>query len=99
MFDKLMGQLGPMKEAMDQAKKKLDTITVKGEAEDGMVVVYVNGNRKVTDIQINEALMEDGDKEAIQELLQLALNKALESADSVNEMEMASAARGFMPGF
>lgn len=94
-----MGQLGPMKEAMDQAKKKLDTITVKGEAEDGMVVVYVNGNRRVTDIQINEAMMEDGDKEAIQELLQVALNKALESADSVNEMEMASAARGFMPGF
>jgi DNA-binding YbaB/EbfC family protein len=99
MLDKLMGQLGPMKEAMDQAKKKLNTISVKGEAEGGMVIVYVNGNRRVTDIQINKTLMEDGDKEAIEELLQVALNKALESADSVNEMELASAARGFMPGF
>lgn len=93
-----MGQLGPMKDAMDQAKRKLDTITVKGEAEGGMVVVYVNGNRRVTDIQINQALMDEGDKEAIQELLQTALNKALIHADSVNEMEMASAARGLMPG-
>jgi DNA-binding YbaB/EbfC family protein len=72
MLDKLMGQLGPMKEAMDQAKKKLNTISVKGEAEGGMVIVYVNGNRRVTDIQINKTLMEDGDKEAIEELLQVA---------------------------
>jgi DNA-binding YbaB/EbfC family protein len=80
-------------------QEKLNTISVKGEAEGGMVIVYVNGNRRVTDIQINKTLMEDGDKEAIEELLQVALNKALESADSVNEMELASAARGFMPGF
>ena len=98
MLDKLMGNLGPMKEAMDNAKKKLDTLSVKGEAEGGMVVVYVNGNRRVTDIQINQSMMEDGDKEAIEELLQIALNKALANADNVNEMEMASAARGMMPG-
>ena len=42
--------------------------------------------------------MDDGDKEAIEELLQVALNKALTSADSVNEMENASAMRGMMPG-
>jgi len=97
MFDKLMGQMGPMKDAMDQAKKKLDTMSVKGEAE-GQVSVYVNGNRRVTDIKISEDLMQNGDKEAIEELLQVALNKALESADSMNEMEMAMAARTMMPG-
>jgi len=98
MFDKLMGQMGPMKEAMDKAKKKLDSLSVKGEAEGGMVAVYVNGNRRVTDIQINQSLMDDGDKEAIEELLQAALNKALQNADNINEMEMASAARSMMPG-
>ncbi|MCD6092308.1 MAG: YbaB/EbfC family nucleoid-associated protein [Bacteroidales bacterium] len=98
MLNKLMGSLGPMKEAMDKAKKKLDTITVKGEAEGGMVSVYMNGNRKVKEIKINQKLIDDGDKEAIEELMQLAINKALEHAESVNEMEMASAARGMMPG-
>lgn len=93
-----MGNLGPMKEAMDKAKKKLDTITVKGEAEGGLVSVYVNGNRKITEIHINQKLMDDGDKEAIEELVLTAANKALENAESVNEMEMASAARGMMPG-
>ena len=97
MLDKLMSQMGPMKEAMDQVKKKLDTMSVKGDA-DGQVAVYVNGNRRVTDIKISEELMQNGDKEAIEELLQVALNKALESADSMNEMEMASAARSMMPG-
>lgn len=98
MLNKLMGNLGPMKEAMDNAKKKLDTITVKGEAEGGLVSVYANGNRKITEININQKLMDDGDKEAIEELVLTAINKALEHADSVNEMEMASAARGMMPG-
>lgn len=98
MLNKLMGNLGPMKEAMDNAKKKLDTITVKGEAEGGQVSVYTNGNRKITEININQKLMDDGDKEAIEELVLTAINKALEHADSVNEMEMASAARGMMPG-
>ncbi len=93
-----MGNLGPMKEAMDKAKKKLDTIIVKGEVEGGMVSVYVNGNRKITEIKINQKLMDDGDKEAIEDLVLAATNKALEHAESVNEMEMASAARGMMPG-
>jgi len=98
MLDKLMSQMGPMKEAMDQAKKKLDTMSVKGDADGGKIEVYVNGNRRVTDIKINESLMKEGDKEAIEELLQVALNKALASADSINEMEMAAAARSMMPG-
>ena len=96
MFDKLMSQMGPMKEAMEQSKQKLETITVKGEAEG--VEVYINGNRRVTEIKINQGLFDEGDKEAIEELLQVATNKALDSANNVNEMEMASAARGMMPG-
>ena len=36
--------------------------------------------------------MDDGDKEAIEELVLTAMNKALIHADGVNEMEMASAA-------
>jgi len=98
MLNKLMGNLGPMKEAMEKAKTKLDTITVKGDAEGGMVSVYVNGNRRITEVNINQKLMDEGDKEAIEELVLTAANKALEHADSVNEMEMASAARGLMPG-
>lgn len=98
MLNKLMGNLGPMKEAMDNAKKKLDAITVKGEAEGGLVSVYANGNRKITEININQKLMDDGDKEAIEELVLTAINKALEHAESVNEMEMASTARNMMPG-
>lgn len=93
-----MGNLGPMKEAMDNSKKKLDAITVKGEVEGGLVTVYANGNRRITEININQKFMDDGDKEAIEELVQTAINKALEHADSVNETEMATTARSLMPG-
>ena len=77
MLDKLMSQMGPMKDAMEQAKKKLDTITVKGEADGDQIVVYVNGNRRVTEVKISQSLMDGGDKEAIEELLQVALTKPL----------------------
>lgn len=62
-----MGNLEPMKEAMDNSRKKLDSLTVKGEAEGGLVSVYSNGNRRITEININQKLMDDGDKEAIEE--------------------------------
>ena len=34
----------------------METITVKGEAEGGLVSVFVNGNRRVTEININQKL-------------------------------------------
>jgi DNA-binding YbaB/EbfC family protein len=93
-----MGNIGPMKEVMDKTKQKLDTITIKGEVEGGLIQVLVNGNRRVTEIFIDQSILDAGDKEAIEELVLTATNKALEQADSVNELEMANAARSLMPG-
>lgn len=98
MLNKLMGNIGPMKEVMDKTKQKLDTITIKGEVEGGLIQVLVNGNRRVTEIFIDQSILDAGDKEAIEELVLTATNKALEQADSVNELEMANAARSLMPG-
>ena len=93
-----MGNIGPMKEVMDRTMQKLDTITIKGEAEGGLVQVFVNGNRRITEISIDQSILSDGDKEAIEELVLTATNKALDQADSINELEMANAARSLMPG-
>jgi len=98
MLNKLMGNLGPMKEAMDKSKRKLDTLIVKGEAEGGLVSVLINGNRRITEIKIDQKLMDDRDLEAIEDLVLTAANKAIQQADQVNELEMANAAKSMMPG-
>lgn len=97
MFGKnMMEKLQSMQGQMEEIKSRLETITVRGEAENGKVVVHINGNRKITDIHIDSSLVV-GEKEELEELLVLATNRAIEQADNVNATEMQTAAMGMMP--
>jgi len=68
---------------------------VDGEAGNGMVVATVTANREVKNIAIDEDLLDD--KEALEDYLIIALNKAMEKANGINEAEMAAAAKGGLP--
>ena len=98
MFAKgMMEKLQAMQGRMEEIKNRLETIVVRGEAENGKIIVQINGNRKVKDIQLDPELL-TGDKEELEELLAVAVNRAIEQADNVNNSEMQSAAMGMMPG-
>ncbi|MDB9775208.1 YbaB/EbfC family nucleoid-associated protein [Vicingaceae bacterium] len=98
MFGDMMGKLQEMKQQTEKIKKRLDSISVDGDAEGGMVKVVVTANKKVTSITISNELMAEGDKEQIEDLTMIALNKALAKAEDVSDAEMAGAAKGFLPG-
>jgi nucleoid-associated protein EbfC len=86
MFDKLL-------EAQAKAgemKQRLDAISVSGSAEGGKITVVANGNKVVQSINIDEEFLKDADKEELEELLIVAINKAMEQADNVNQSEMAA---------
>lgn len=91
-----MGKLQDMKQQMDEIKARLDTITVEGEAGNGAVKITVTGNRKIKGVKISDTLA-NADREELEDLLIIALNKAIENADKVNESEMQGAAMGVMP--
>ena len=95
----MMGKLQEMQQKTEEVKKRLDTISVEAEAEDGLVKVVSTANRKITSITIQPSLMEEGDKEQIEELTLLAVNRALEKAEKVAETEMQGVAKGMLPGF
>ena len=96
MFGKgMMEKLQAMKQETESIKRRLDTIFVKGEAENGKIKVEISGNRKIKTISVDDSLMND--KEELEELLIIATNRAIEQADHVNEMEMGKAAINFMP--
>lgn len=90
-----MGKLQEAQQKMEETKSKLDTITVIGEAQG--VKVTINGNKVVTNVDIPQMIIDDGDKEQIEELLLLALNRGLDSADKVAQAEGANAMKGVMP--
>lgn len=97
MFGDMMGKLQEMKQKMEESKARLNNITVQGESPNGLVQVTVNGNRRVKSIEIKQELLNENDKEQLEDFLIIALNKAIEQADKVNETEMGSAAQGMLP--
>jgi DNA-binding YbaB/EbfC family protein len=98
MFGDMEGMMAKLKEAqakIEETKIRLNTIMVDGEAGNGMVVATVTANREIKNIAIDADLLDD--KEALEDYLIIALNKAIEKANGINEAEMAAAAKGGMP--
>lgn len=83
-FDQ-MKQLKELQQKMEETKKRLDTIEVSSANE--YVKVSVNGNRKITSIE----LIRQDDKLLLEEQLKNAINDALEQAEKVIQSEMMGA--------
>ena len=73
-----------------EVKKRLDAISVSGVAEGGKITVTANANKVVQSIHIDSAFLADADKEEIEELLVVAVNKAMEQAENISQSEMAA---------
>jgi DNA-binding YbaB/EbfC family protein len=86
MFDKLM----EAQQKAGEVKKRLDAITVSGAAEGGKITVTANGNKVIQSIHIDSSFLADADKEEVEELLVVAVNKALDQAENVSQSEMAA---------
>jgi len=86
MFDKIM----EAQQKAGEVKQRLDAISVSGSAEGGKITVNANANKVIQSINIDPAFFKDADKEELEELLLVAINKALEQADNVSQSEMAA---------
>lgn len=81
-----------------EVKKRLDAITVTGTAEGGKITVQANGNKVVRSIAIDEEFLKEAGKEELEELLVVAVNKALEQAENVSQSEMAAMTSAMLGG-
>ncbi|GAA5043537.1 nucleoid-associated protein [Marivirga lumbricoides] len=99
MFDmmKMMGQIKEVQGKVKQAQENLVHITAEGEAGAGMVKAVVNGKKQVISIDIDSSLVNDNDKEMIQDLTVAAINKAMEEVDVKAREEMKKATDGVLP--
>ena len=81
MFGDLMGMMGKLKETqakVEATKKRLDTVYIDENSNDGLLKVTLTANRTIKTIEIDEELLKD--KEQLEDYLILTLNKAIDTA-------------------
>lgn len=98
MFD--MKKAMELKKMMEEITARLETITVEGTSGDGkfQVTASVTATKKVQNISISDELIQQGDKEYIEDLLVTALNRAMDKAQNVADAEGRNAAMGGLFG-
>lgn len=93
-----MGMMGKLKETqqrIEETKKRLDTVLVDESSNDGLLKVTLTANRTVKSIAIDDTLLQD--KDQLEDYLVLVMNKAIEKASQINEVELAAVAKEGMP--
>ena len=93
-----MGMMGKLKETqqkIEETKKRLDSVLIDEQSNDGLLKVTLTANRLVKSIEVDAALLDD--KEQLEDYLVLVMNKAIAKATSVNETELAAVAKDGMP--
>jgi len=94
----MMSKLQDMQGAVEDSKKRLENIYVKGDALDGKIKFVLDGNRKLKELFIKDEVYESMEKNDFVESMIEGFNKAIEDADHVNENEMKSTAFNVFPG-
>ncbi len=98
MFGDIMGMMGKLKETqqkIEDTKKRLDTVLIDEQSNDGLLKVTLTANRTVKSITIDDELLQD--KEQLEDYLVLVINKAIEKATAVNDAELGAVAKDGMP--
>ena len=94
----LMGMMGKLRETqqkIEDTKKRLDTVLIDEQSNDGLLKVTLTANRKIKSITIDDSLLED--KDQLEDYLTVTLNKAIEKASNVNQAELDAVAKMDMP--
>lgn len=94
MIDKLV----EARQKAEEIKKRLDSISVMGEAEGGLIRVTATANKEVTNIAIDQVFLANAQKEELEELLVVAVNNAFKLADNISQTEMQAATKDLLGG-
>ena len=92
-----MGRLKEMKQAAEEIKERLEATELRSEGAGGDIKIVITGMRRIRSIEISAAL-QHGNKQELEEHLAVAMNRAIDAADKLNEEEMKKAAGGLLPG-
>lgn len=98
-MNEMVRQAQIMQRKMTEAQDALKTKIVEASSGGGMVTVKVSGSQEVTEVAIEESVMETGDVEMLQDLVMTAMNEAIKKSKDMMEEEMKGITGGMsIPG-
>lgn len=90
IFDEMM-------EVQQSVLENLSNIAIVAISDNQMIEVSADGNRNITNIHINEEMMKNIPLSALESLLTLTVNKALEMSMEAEERETTRLMDAFSP--
>lgn len=95
----LMKQAQAMQENMRKAQEELASIEVTGNAGGGMVKVTMTCRHDVRKVEIDASLMNEDDREVVEDLVAAALNDAVRKVEKATQEKMSGLTGGLnIPG-
>lgn len=98
MFGDLSGMMSKLQETqkkVEETKKRLDTVLIEESSSNQKIKITLTANRTIKSISIDDSLLNNA--EELEDYLIISLNKAIEKATDINELELANAAKSGMP--
>lgn len=94
MFGDLFGDMEAKQAAL---KEKLAQLTVEEEVGDGAVRITANGNREITNVQLDRTKLDPEDWEQLEDLLLVGINRVLAKAAETEATETESLLKDMLP--
>jgi DNA-binding protein YbaB len=66
--------------------------------EGGLIRVVATANKEIKEVTIDPVFLSNADKEELEELLVVALNKAIAQAENISQAEMQAASKDMLGG-
>jgi DNA-binding YbaB/EbfC family protein len=86
-----------LQEQMLKAQEELKGEVVSGSAGGGAVTVEVTGDQRVLSVAVDPGLIEDGDRELLQDLILAAVNQGLDESRKLAESKLGPLAGQGLP--
>lgn len=98
-MNNMMKQVQKMQRDMQEAQEKIEKEVFEATAGGGAIKVTVNGKKEVVSIELKPEIVDEDDIEMLQDLIIVAVNEALKTADDTINKTMSKYTGGLsMPG-
>lgn len=100
-LDDIIKMAGNVQAELQKAQDGLDKIEVEGAAGGGLVKVRASAKGRVIGVEIDDSLLNVGEKQMLEDLIIAAFNDARGKADAASNAEMSKMTAGLPlpPGF
>ena len=89
---------GDLQQKMQDMKDELERTHLEADSGDGRVRVVITGKKKVEEVHVDASLLQPENKEELEDLLVVALNRAQDRADAKAAEAMHGVTGGMLPG-